>query len=107
MRVRIIYGKLRPGAWDGYEAAYREVMGQAGQIPGLCARWLTRDVDRPDAGYSISLWKDEASMRDKRLFENVVLPKLTPFFSGEYTTSRCEMRFLGKFRKAQPNAIAE
>jgi hypothetical protein len=82
-------------------------MGQAGQIPGLCARWLTRDVDRPDAGYSISLWKDEASMRDKRLFENVVLPKLTPFFSGEYTTSRCEMRFLGKFRKAQPNAIAE
>ena len=35
MRVRIIYGKLRPGAWDGYEAAYKEVMGQAGQIPGL------------------------------------------------------------------------
>jgi hypothetical protein len=51
--------------------------------------------------------RTKASMRDKRLFENVVLPKLTPFFSGEYTTSRCEMRFLGKFRKAQPNAIAE
>ena len=23
MRVRIIYGKLRPGTWDAYEAAYK------------------------------------------------------------------------------------
>ncbi len=41
MRVRIIYGKLRPGTWDAYEAAYKEVAEQSGQIPGLRARWLT------------------------------------------------------------------
>jgi hypothetical protein len=46
MRVRIIYGKLRPGTWDEYEQAYKDVMNQAGEIPGLRARWLTRDVDR-------------------------------------------------------------
>jgi hypothetical protein len=25
------------------------------------------------------------------------LPKLTPFFSGEYTTTHCEMRFRENF----------
>ena len=63
MRVRIISGKLRPGTWDAYEAAYKEVMAKSGQVPGLRARWLARDVKDPDAGYWISLWEDEASMR--------------------------------------------
>jgi len=30
---------------------YKEVMDKAGQVPGLRARWLTRDVDNPDAGW--------------------------------------------------------
>ena len=47
MRVRIIYGKLKPGAWDAYETAYKEAMQKAGEIPGLRARWLTRDVGNP------------------------------------------------------------
>ena len=73
---------------------------QSGQIPGLRARWLARDVDNPDAGYSISLWEDEASMRayeSSDILKNTILPKLTPYFSGEYTTTHCEMRFREKF----------
>lgn len=100
MRVRIIYGRLRPGTWDEYEQAYKEVMSEAGQIPGLRARWLTRDVDDPDAGYSISLWEDEAAMRtyeSSDLLKNAILPKLIPYFSGEYTTTHCEMRFRERF----------
>lgn len=100
VRVRIIYGKLRPGAWDDYEAAYRSVMAAHGQASGLRARWLTRDVDDPDAGYSISLWEDEASMRayeSSALLHQTILPKLTPFFSGQYETTHCEMRFLESF----------
>ena len=80
MRVRIIYGKLRPGTWDAYEAAYKEVMAKSGQVPGLRARWLARDVKDPDAGYSISLWEDEASMRAYEggdVLKNTILPKLT------------------------------
>ena len=42
MRVRIIYGRLRPGTWDEYEQAYKEVMSEAGQIPGLRAVAYTR-----------------------------------------------------------------
>ena len=100
MRVRIIYGRLRPGTWDEYEQAYKEVMSEAGQIPGLRARWLTRDVDDTDAGYSISLWEDQAAMRayeSSDLLKNAILPKLIPYFSGEYTTTHCEMRFRERF----------
>ena len=100
MRVRIIYGRLRPGTWDEYEQAYKEVMSEAGQISGLRARWLTRDVDDPDAGYSISLWEDEAAMRayeSSDLLKSTILPKLTTYFSGEYTTTHCEMRFCERF----------
>ena len=100
MRVRIIYGKLRPGTWDEYEQAYKDVMAQAGEIPGLRARWLTRDVDSPDAGYSISLWEDEAAMRAYEggdTLKNLILPKLKPYFSGEYTTTHCDMRFRERF----------
>ena len=65
------------------------------------ARWLTRDVENPDAGYSISLWEDEAAMRayeSSNLLKNTILPKLTPFFSGDYTTTHCDMRFREKFK---------
>jgi len=100
MRVRIIYGKLKPGTWDAYEAAYKEAMGKAGRVPGLRARWLTRDVDNPDAGYSISLWESEATMRAYEggdLLKSTILPSLTPFFLGDYTTTHCEMRFHESF----------
>jgi heme-degrading monooxygenase HmoA len=60
MMLRIIQGKLKPGTWDSYERAYKDVMKKAGKIPGLRGRWLARTADDPDAGYTISLWESEA-----------------------------------------------
>lgn len=40
MMLRIIHGKLKPGTWDSYERAYKDVMAKAGKIPGLRGRWL-------------------------------------------------------------------
>jgi hypothetical protein len=34
MMLRIIHGKLKPGTWDSYERAYKDVMAKAGKIPG-------------------------------------------------------------------------
>jgi len=100
MMVRIIHGTLKPGTWDSYELAYKEVMMKAGKISGLRGRWLARAVDDPNAGYSISLWENEAAMRAYEsgdVLARTVLPKLKPFFSGEYTTTHCEMRFAEEF----------
>jgi heme-degrading monooxygenase HmoA len=63
MMLGIIHGKLKPETWDSFERAYKDVMAKAGKIPGLRGRWLPHAVDDPDAGYTISLWENEAAMR--------------------------------------------
>jgi heme-degrading monooxygenase HmoA len=100
MMLRIIHGKLKPGTWDSYERSYKEVMGRAGKISGLKGRWLAHAVDDPDAGYTISLWKNDAAMRayeSGTVLQQTILPQLTPFFSGNYETTRCEVRFAEDF----------
>ena len=33
MMLRIIHGKLKPGTWDSYERAYKDIMSR--QVPGI------------------------------------------------------------------------
>ena len=83
MMLRIIHGKLKPGTWESYERAYKEVTAKAGKIPGLKGRWLAHAVDDPDAGYTMSLWADEAAMRayeSSEVLQQTILPHLKPFF---------------------------
>jgi hypothetical protein len=47
MMLRIIHGKLKPGTWDSYERAYKDVMAKAGKIPGLRGRSRCRIHDEP------------------------------------------------------------
>jgi hypothetical protein len=42
MMLRIIHGKLKPGTWDSYERAYKDIMATAGKIPGLRGRPMMR-----------------------------------------------------------------
>jgi heme-degrading monooxygenase HmoA len=87
MMLRIIHGKLKPGTWDSYERAYKDVMAKAGKIPGLRGRWLAHAVDDPDAGYTMSLWENEAAMRS---YENGEILQTT--------ISAAETFFLGRLR---------
>jgi heme-degrading monooxygenase HmoA len=97
--LRIIHGKLKSGTWDAYERAYKESMKKAGRISGLKGRWLAQSVDDPDAGYTMSLWEDEAAMR---AYENWRYPAedypaaAQALFLG-YATTRCEVRFAEEF----------
>ena len=52
MLLRIIRGKLKPGAWDTFERAYQAAISNAGPVEGLRGRWLVQDVDDP------RLWLD-------------------------------------------------
>lgn len=95
MYLRIIWGRVRSGEWDGYEKAYKEGIAMTHGTPGLKGRWLTRDLDDPDAGYSITLWEDEKSMRDymeSPVFKDKILPMVQPFFVDQYKITHCEVR---------------
>jgi len=94
MYVRASWGKLKPGSWDEYERAYKDAVGAGGSVAGLRGRVLARDLDDPDGGYTISFWDDEESMRahEDSPQLSAMLKELEPYFSGEYTMRRCEVR---------------
>jgi heme-degrading monooxygenase HmoA len=95
MFMRITWGKLKSGAWDQYEAAYRKVMPQTLEVPGIRGRWLIRDLDEADAGYSIAMFDTETEMRaftENAEVRAAIKGALDPFHTGEYTTKHCEVK---------------
>ncbi len=96
MLLRIIRGKLKPKTWDAFELAYKTAIANAGPIEGLRGRWLVQDVDDPDSGSTISLWATEEALRayeSSDLLKNAITANLAPFFSGDYETRICRLRF--------------
>jgi hypothetical protein len=77
----------------------RSSLSWRGKIRGLSRRWLAHAVDDPDAG-PISLWENDTAMRSYEsgeILQKTILPRLKPFFSGEYSTTRCEVEFAEEF----------
>ena len=65
---------------------------KAGKFSGLKGRWLAHAVDDQDAGYTLSLWENEAAMRiyeNSAILQKTIQPRLKPFFSGRLLTTRC------------------
>jgi heme-degrading monooxygenase HmoA len=96
MLLRIIRGKLKPGTWDAFEQAYKTAIASAGHVEGLRGRWLVQDLEDPDSGSTISLWRTEDALRayeNSDLLKEVITAKLSPFFSGQYETRRSRVRF--------------
>lgn len=95
MYMRIVWGKILPGQWDGFEAAFKKAMADRGDVDGLKNHWLARDQKDPDAGYSITLWETEADMNafwgsKKREQATDLLGK---YFVNQFTTTHCEVKF--------------
>jgi heme-degrading monooxygenase HmoA len=86
---------LRAGCWQEYEQAYRDTV--AGKtVPGLRGRWLAQDVQEPDGGFAVSLWDSLEAMQayeQSAVFRQEIQPTRQPFFVGEYTTYRCEVKY--------------
>lgn len=101
MYMRIVWGKLRPGQWDHYEAAYRNVLRPGHEnIRGLQGRWLARDLEDPDAGYSVSLWDSQEALaryEASEFFHHKVKPALQPFFADDFKAAHCEVRVREEF----------
>ena len=95
MIMRITWGKLRAGSWQEFEAAYQATV--AGKdVPGLRGRWLAQDVQDPDGGFAVSLWDSLDAMQayeQSAVLRQEIQPRLQPFFVGEYTTYRCDVKY--------------
>ena len=94
MFSRISWGKIQEGKWGQFESAFKDAVAKAGNQPGLKGRMLMRDINDPDAGFTVSFWDTEADMRKYEAsdtMKKVVLPAVEPFFTGEYSTTFVEV----------------
>jgi heme-degrading monooxygenase HmoA len=90
MQMRIIWGKILPGQWDAFEAAFKRALEIRGEVKGLQGQWLLRDENDPDAGYSISQWESAEDMRafwDSKK-RNEAMAVLQPFYVNQLSLSR-------------------
>jgi heme-degrading monooxygenase HmoA len=65
-------------------------------VPGLRGRWLAHDVHDPDGGFAVSIWDSLDAMQayeQSAVLRQEMQPILQPFFVGEYTTSRCDVKY--------------
>jgi heme-degrading monooxygenase HmoA len=99
MHARITWGRVKPGHWEQFEAAYRRALVETGHPDGLRGRLLLRDTDERDSGGTVSLWNDEQALRSYEQGElrARVLPSLEEHFDGDFHTHCCEVRHLGMF----------
>jgi heme-degrading monooxygenase HmoA len=99
MQMRIIWGKILPGQWGAFEAAFKKALEIRGEVKGLKGQWLLQDQNDPDAGYAISQWESEEDMRNfwdsKKRGEAMAV--LQPFYVNQFTITNCVARIASSY----------
>jgi heme-degrading monooxygenase HmoA len=95
MYMNVMFGRLNAGMWSEYETVFLKADAQARDLPGLLCRWLLRDLDDADHGFTMSLWQSEADL-DRYLSDATVRSlRETKFESGSighFFRHICEVR---------------
>jgi heme-degrading monooxygenase HmoA len=99
MYMRVSWGRVEPGKWDEYEAAYKEGAAAAGRPPGLQGHSLARDIEDPDTGYSLMWWDSAEHLRAYEESEGreTHRAKILPFFPSAFVVNRLETVFEEEF----------
>jgi heme-degrading monooxygenase HmoA len=93
MYMRVAWGRVEPGKWDEYEAAYRKGAGEAGTPEGMVAHRLMRDIDDPDTGYTTLVFETREAMEAYENSTNKAtrLAPIQPFFPAAFVVNRLEV----------------
>jgi heme-degrading monooxygenase HmoA len=93
MYVRMVWGKLRPGAWGEYERHYHERVAGAGNVTGLRERQLLRSTEDPDEGISVSVWNTLEDLRNYETseFRQTMAREVEHLYRGEYWVKHFEI----------------
>lgn len=93
MIMRVTWGKIRPGKWDEYERLWNAHAAADAGVAGLKARWLLRDTEQKDAGYSLSVWDSHASFEAASgAADASATAAMADCFVGQYVTTICDVR---------------
>jgi heme-degrading monooxygenase HmoA len=107
MYARLVWGRLKPGAWEGYERFFREKTVPLTQdTKGLLLRYLLRGIDGDEEGLSFSWWERLEDMEDyehsdlrKALAEEIQVSYAASwgYVRGEYWVKVFEVRNVTRY----------
>jgi heme-degrading monooxygenase HmoA len=106
MFMRLTWGRVKSGLWDEYERTYRSLPVE--NVPGLKNRCLVQIEEKTDEGFTMTLWESRKAMEDflaSELYLTQVIPKLRPFFLGEFETTSCIVRYVHNLQDAAGSGI--
>lgn len=95
MYMRVTRGRVKPGCWERYEAAYLEHVERRTAPPGLLGRWLVRSMVDGDLGFSLSLWETREAMEAYERSDAVrreILPHLAPYLTNDFVAHHCRVK---------------
>jgi hypothetical protein len=92
MQMRIIWGKILPGRWGAFEAAFKKALEIREEVKGLKGQWLLQDQNDSDAGYAISQWESEDSKK-----RGEAMAVLQPFYVNQFTITNCAVRIASSY----------
>ncbi len=111
MYTRMVWGRLKPGAWEGYERFFRErVFPETRGSRGLTHRYLLRGIDGDEEGVSLTIWQ---TMEDLENYEHSDLRKSLAqevqenyatswsYITGEYWVKTFEVRDVTRYGEHQ------
>ena len=96
MHLRVVWGKIRRGRWDEYKQWYMDnVIPATENAPGLRGRRLSRSVDDPDEGISVTFWNTEADMQAYEHSERrqEISRSAEHLYAGEYWIRHFEIEY--------------
>jgi heme-degrading monooxygenase HmoA len=111
MYARLVWGRLKPGAWEGYERFFREkTMPLTEDTEGLLRRYLLRGIDGDEEGLSLSWWETPEDMQNyehsdlrKSLAEEIQenYAASWTYVTGEYWVKVFEVRNITRYEEGR------
>lgn len=95
MYARVLWGKLKLGKWDEYEAHYKATVVPASRgMGGFKGRRLLRSLQNPDEGLTVSFWDTKADMESyaKSAERESNAQRADELYTGEYWVKEFEIR---------------
>ena len=89
--MRVTWGKIKPGKWDEFERLWREFADRTADTKGLKTRYILRDTETDNAGYTIAVWESQADF-DVYVKNRPSMKEMEDCFVGQYVATMCELR---------------
>jgi heme-degrading monooxygenase HmoA len=95
MYMNVIWGRIKAGMFPEYERIFLQPDASPLNSVGFICRWLLRDLDDANSGFTLSLWESKEALNSYQAHPTIQDLRENMFkdlFVGEFSRYACEVR---------------